>query len=173
MRHALAFSACVFSLLIPASPASADALEVLNLQVSREGDLELTCGELSQEALLMRDIIEITQDTRDNSKITNTGIGVAGAIGSMLIGTATGGIGLAAAGLLAKEAASDKAEDAEGLQDIAFQRRALMLGIYNAKGCEGPMEHALLDRAPQDPITRIATMEPSAGGKEEKQSYNE
>lgn len=179
MNHAKRFwavSACVFFLLAPTQPASAaDPLEVLNLRVSREGDLEFSCGQLSQEALLMRDIIEITQDTRDNTEVTNTGIGVAGAVGSFLIGSVTGGIGLAAAGYVAKEMAEEEAEDAEGLQDIAFQRRALMMGIFNAKGCEGPIEHALQDREPQDPLTRLANIETQAGEemhKPKKPRYN-
>jgi hypothetical protein len=175
LTRALAVSACAVSLLIPAPARAADALEVLNLQVSQQGDLELTCGELAAEAILMRDVIDIAQDTRDDTKITDTGIGVAGAIGSLLIGTATGGIGLAAAGLLAKEASSNKEETAEGIQDVAFQRRALMLGIYNAKGCEGPMEHVLQDREPQSPLTRLATVEPSSGKIDEQEApqYNQ
>ena len=137
----LIFSGCVALALLSAAPAH--AIDPLDLQVSRLGDVDMSCGELAQEAVLMRDIIFTTEDIKDKSEMQSRGITAAGAVASFLVGTATGGIGLAAAGFLAEHQVDEKGEDADSVQDIAEQRRSLMLGIYNAKGCLGPIEHAL------------------------------
>lgn len=157
------------ALFLFATPKQAWAIdEALALQVSRVGDVELSCGQLSQEAVLMRDIVMTTQDIKDNSDIKNKGITAMGAVGSFFIGSVTGGVGLAAAGYLLKDATEDVAEKADGVQDIAEQRRSLMLGIYNAKGCLGPMDHAMLDKPVQsisaaDAAATLAAIEPAAG----------
>ena len=83
------------------------------LQVSRRGDLEMSCGGLSQEAALMRDIITTTQDIKDNSAMASRGVNVAGAAAGFLVGTVTGGLGIAAAGFLLDEAVDDRAENAD------------------------------------------------------------
>ncbi len=157
---------CTISLIALTKPAL--ATEARELQISRLGDTELACGELSQEALLMRDIISTTQDIKSSSKWKSRGIGVAGAVGSLLIGTATGGIGIAAAGYILDYTTNEKSEDAESVQNTAQQRRALMMGIYNAKGCEGPLEHALQDGTHEKDIIdkmipNLAAIEPAAG----------
>src|SRR6056297_3481842 len=130
---ALAMSAA----LTGASPALAvdgieqgAAVEAIPLQVSRLGDVEMSCGALSEEALTMREIVNTTQDIQDESSLQSYGINAAGALGSFVIGTATGGIGLAAAGFLLDQNVDSKADAAESVQDIAQQRRSLMLGIY-------------------------------------------
>lgn len=88
----------------------------------------------------MRAIISTTQEIQDDSDLHQKGIKAAGAIGSLLIGSATGGIGLAAAGFLAGMPVEDRAENANNVQDIAEQREMFMKGIYNAKGCYGPFD---------------------------------
>lgn len=139
--------------------------DILDFKVSRLGDTEMSCGSLSQEAVLMRDIITTTQDIKDNTKVQNTGITAAGALGSFLVGTATGGVGVAAAGFLLKHAAGEKGEEADTVQDIAKQRRSLMAGIYDAKGCAGPLDHAMQDRIiEEDPSAmQLATLHPASG----------
>jgi hypothetical protein len=145
--------------------ASAYAAEAVELQVSRIGDVELSCGALSQEALLMRDIITTTEDIQDDSEIKGHGITAAGAVGSFLIGTATGGVGLAAAGFLLNRVNEEKADEALSVQEIAQQRRALMVGIFNAKGCKGPVNHVMQDgtNRPDGQIIEIASVEPAGG----------
>ena len=133
------------------------------LLVSHEGDIELQCGALSEEALRMRDIIYETQDVKDRAKMQSHGITAAGAIGSFLIGSVTGGVGLAAAGFLLDQGVSAAESDADEIQDIAAQRRTLMMGIYNAKGCNGPLEHAMQNPDIFDPLSQIASAEPSSG----------
>ncbi|MDB2682889.1 hypothetical protein N9Z27_01385 [Alphaproteobacteria bacterium] len=142
---------------------SATSSELEELKMTAPGDLEMSCGKLSQEALNMRDVIYNTQNIKDNSTIQSHGITAAGAIGSLIIGTATGGIGLAAAGFLMDQNVSGNAEDAESLQDIAQQRRSFIIGIYGAKGCYGPMDHAMQDPQPFDPIEKLAAIETASG----------
>ena len=146
----------VFSLSAPAETP------IRELKVSKRGDVNLNCGQLSHEADTMRAIIFNTQDIRDNSADQSTGINVAGTAASFLIGTVTGGIGLAAAGFLIDENVGDIANSAERMQDTAQQRRALMAGIYEAKGCFGPLDHAMRNPGEELYGTVVEVM-PAAG----------
>lgn len=112
-------------------------------QISRKGDLELSCNALSSEAANMREIISNTQNIKDNAEIKSHGVTAAGAVGSFLIGSVTGGIGLAVGGFLIDHNIDEHSDKADEVQDIAEQRRTLMVGIHNAKGCFGPIEHAM------------------------------
>lgn len=165
MKRSIRFCLCVGTALLFCPSAFAfDDLQpqMTELQVSRFGDVNMDCGALSQEAMLMHDIISTTQDIRDRSAMQGHGISAAGAIGSFLVGTATGGVGIAAAGFLLNQTTKEHAKDAETVQDVAAQRRTLMMGIYNAKGCYGPMEFAMQDRPPES-LMEMAGIEPAAG----------
>lgn len=151
----LTATALISTLMI--GPAFAvDAVKGKNLRFSQFGDTELSCGALSREALRMRDIIVRKDNDRKNAEMREHGITAAAGIGSFLIGTATGGIGFAAAGFIAAEANEDDAEKAEAVQDLAEQRRSLMIGIFNAKGCAGPINHVV------EPILPYEKREPEA-----------
>lgn len=103
----------------------------------------------------MGDIISQAQDELEHSRMTGTGIGIGKAVGSYLVGSLIGGVGIIAAGYIASEAAGERSEKAEGMQDMAMQRRSFMEGIYNARGCAGPLD--------------VAQIEPAAGeGRDEK-----
>lgn len=147
----LASSCLLFSL---ASFHTALASDGASMAVSKLGDTTMSCGALSEEAASMRDIVFATQSVKDKSKMRSRSIGVAGAAASALIGTATGGIGLAAVGFLVDNEISNSASKADEMQDIAGQRRSLMMGIYNAKGCHGPLDHAMQNPKDVDPIVR-------------------
>ena len=122
---------------------NAYAIKATELEVSRSGDLNLRCGDLSREAATMRDIIFANEEIKDESENTSMGISAAGAVGSMLIGTATGGVGLAAMGFMLDKQTENRSDKADDIQDLAEQRRTFIMGIYNAKGCFGPMDHAM------------------------------
>ncbi len=126
------------------------------LQISKAGDLELSCNALSKEAGDMSQIIHATQDIKDNSEMKSHGVTAAGAVGSFLIGSVTGGIGLAVGGFLMNHNIEEHSDQADEVQDYAEQRRTLMMGIHNAKGCNGPIEHAMQTPAKLDPIEKIA-----------------
>jgi len=145
----------------PSAQPSASPVKAKELTVSREGDLGLACGALSQEAALMRDIVSVTQGLQERAENRSRGVEAAGAVGSLLIGSVTGGLGLAAAGYFAKSAMDDNYDSAESVQDLAAQRRSFMMGIYNAKGCYGPIEHVM--HIPEAQAQDIANIEPAAG----------
>lgn len=179
MNRPLLGTFCLVSLLL--QPQYATATEATLLTASRIGDTKMTCGQLSQEAVLMRDIVVTTEDIKEDTELKNYGITAAGAVGSFLISSITGGVGIAAAGYLLKETTSEKSEQADGVQDIAEQRRMLMIGIYNAKGCNGPIEHAFAYdveknipfKSQNNKAFDVANIEPAAGDeKEPKQRFN-
>ncbi len=152
---------CAAFIFQSVSPAL--AVDAQELKVSRVGDLYMGCGALSREATLMRDIIFTTQDIKNNREMESMGISAAGAIGSLLIGTATGGVGLAAAGFMLDRNAENGLEKADSVQDTAEQRRTFVMGIYNAKGCYGPIEHAMASPDEYEPLDQMVAIEPASG----------
>ncbi len=137
----------------------------LRFAVSRPGDVNMTCEQLWKEAFLMRSIIAQTRTAQKDSKMRSRGIGVVGTAASYLVGTVTGGLSIAAAGLLASNANNIKNEDAEVIQETAQQRRAMIAGIFTAKECEGPIKDAMVD-APPDNTANVAKISPAAGSAE-------
>lgn len=133
------------------------------LVISKTGDVEMPCGALSKEAILMRDIIHQMEEVKNGSDIQSHGVTAAGAVGSFLIGSVTGGIGLAVGGFLLDQNISSNKDDADEIQDIAKQRRTLMMGIYNAKSCFGPLEHAMQNPEKRDAMDIIADIQPASG----------
>jgi hypothetical protein len=146
MKYTLSLLACVSLTSLNAS--AAQAVDAKPLEISRIGDLELSCGELAQEAQTMSDIINTTEDIKDRRELQGKGVTAVGAVASFLVGTVTGGVGLAAAGFLAERQLENREDEADQVQDIAEQRRSLMMGIYNAKGCLGPVNPEIM-RKPQ------------------------
>ncbi len=149
----------------------------LRIPVIRDGDVDMTCEQLWKEAFLMRSIIAQTRTTQHDSKMTGRGIGVVGTAASYLVGTVTGGLSIAAAGLVAGAVNSDKSEDAELIQETAQQRRAMIAGIFAAKKCQGPIEEAFSEPriAPENNTANIANISPAAGDPERlaKPRYNQ
>jgi len=137
-------------------PVGNDIERLKAIQISTPNDLQLDCNELSSEAYKMKKIIQTTQNIKDTSDLKSNGVTAAGALGSLIIGTATGGIGLAIGGYLMHQNIEERGDKADDIQYIAAQRRTLMLGIHNAKGCFGPTEDAMLPPTEFDPIAQIA-----------------
>ena len=133
-----------------------------SLKISRPGDTELSCGALSREATLMRDIINTTQTMQDKSKRNSRATAVAGTAAGFLIGTVTGGVGLAAAGFLIDENISSNANESNTIQSTAQQRRSFIMGIHNAKGCHGPLDHALQTNTKKETLA-AAQIQPTSG----------
>ncbi len=183
MKRILALS-CAFLILNPFSQSLAsdipfpgkkpdfvravDFKSIDNIQISKKGDLELECSALTQEAIAMRDVISELENLKDKSNMQSNGVTAAGAVGSFLIGTVTGGIGLAVGGLLIDHNISEDKQKTDELQDIAEQRRILMMGIFNAKGCEGTIEQAM---SPNENTTdKMAAIQPASGEKTTSQA---
>lgn len=175
MKFCFALLSCATLSLFISSPAFAvDTIGADQLQVSRIGDTELQCNALSSEASAMRDIIIEKEDLKQDARMQGHGVSAAAGIGGFLVGTVTGGIGFAAAGLLASEAIDADAEEAEELKDIAAQRRSLMMGIFKAKGCYGPIEHVMVDpKELEKTQTNIAELEPASGRIHTFRRYND
>lgn len=171
--------------LTPANIASAQTADRYAFKVVRETDMQMSCEQLAQEALLMRDIIQTTEDIKSHARFNGHAVTAAAGLGSFLVGTLTGGIGFAAAGFIASQEVEEDEQSAEEIQDIAHQRRALIRGIYKAKACpadarmeiawneinrKSAIQAGLDNGAPKTP-EKVATLEPAAG--KEKIRYNE
>ena len=142
--------------------------------VSRKNDLMLSCGELRGEVAAMGKIISDTQEVKDVSKMQSRGISAAGAVGSFLVGTVTGGIGLAVGGMMLDHNVSENKDNADELQDIAEQRRTWIKGLYTAQACEGPIETPEQEKALQNAnahkqMEKLAKIETAAGEEKSKQ----
>ena len=149
MKKVLTALACCCLYLQTASFAMASErpLDLASLKIGQAGDLKLSCHEISQEISILEDLIVYAKEIQNDTELTNTGIAVGKAVGSYLVGSLAGGIGILAAGYLVSEATDDKAENAEALEDAAEKRRSFMAGIYNAKGCMGPLELTAIEPA--------------------------
>ena len=155
-------------------PSNGDDISRLQtLEISTSKDLEMSCSDLSREATNMSSIIYATQDVKDASEMKSHGITAAGAVGSFLIGSVTGGIGLAVGGFLMNQGVEGRSDEADKLQDIAAQRRTLMMGLHNAKGCYGPIDHALHKRSKFDSIGNIAQSTENKYYSERRKRYND
>ena len=150
-----------------------NAVRYDTLEVSKMGDLEKSCNALSKEALNMHSAIHAMQEIKNASKMQSNGITAAGAVGSFLIGSVTGGIGLAVGGMLLDYNVDENADAADDIQDTAKQRRTLMTGIFNAKGCYGPIEHVMIDpKERKTTLERIATSDGPVYQAELRSRYN-
>lgn len=167
MNVKAALLSCAIIISVTSSPAFATATAegVFPLEISRIGDVEKSCGGLSQEAGAMKEIIADKSAHKQTASMQENGITAIAGVGSFLAGTLTGGIGFAAAGFIAGEAVDSSADKADEIMDIAAQRRSLMVGIFKAKGCYGPIDHVMLDdrAASIAAADNMATLAPAAG----------
>ena len=115
----------------------------------------------------MNEIIQTTEDLKSDATFNNHAIAAAAGVGSFIVGTITGGLSLAAAGFFASQEIDGDKDNAENIQDIAHQRRALMLGIHEAQGCETPIKDTIINAHKKSVIEtgneRFAAIEPASG----------
>jgi hypothetical protein len=127
----MGLAVCTLSFIADPVHAAAPKLEI-----SMPGDEIMDCPAIAQEVSKMDDVILQSYIVQQSSEKTTLGVGVAKTVGSFLVGSLTGALGILAAGHFASEAADDKGEVAAALEDIARQRRSLMVGMHNAKECK-------------------------------------
>jgi hypothetical protein len=139
------------------------SLATEKFEVVQRGDTELSCTALADEAARMSAIIDNTEQFKKDSEMKSHGISAAGAVGSFLVGTVTGGIGIAAGAFLLDNEVDDQSDRADHIQDVAEERRSFMVGIFNAKGCEGPIMQSSAPAPKAKPMEEPTQMEPSAG----------
>lgn len=128
----------------------------------KKADSTLSCDQIAHEVVELDQVIREARDSRQNSDNAGTGISVARTVGSLLVGSLGGVVGIVAVGALAGEVADDAGEDAAAIEENAAERQSRLAGVYEGKGCEG--ELALTqdnhDNHNQDDV---ATLEPAAG----------
>lgn len=171
MRYIRGLIMTATALTALAEPGLASArVDAPPLEISMPGDADMDCARISQEVGLMDHLITASYSTQAKSDQTSVGVNVAKTIGSVLIGTLTGTIGFMAAGHLAAEAADHRSEVAAESATIALQRRSLMVGMFQAKRCEGPLPEAPRhaeklwpDLGGPEPAPSPQTVEPAAG----------
>ena len=117
----------------------------------------------------MNEIISTTQSIKDQKNIEKTGVTALGALGSFLVGTATGGIGIAAAGFVLKENLEGYEDNADEIQDVAEQRQTFVSGIYKAKQCTKPLieEESIVNVRAE----KLISIEPASGQKNDRTSF--
>ncbi len=130
---------CGHAMAAGTTPVPAKKPAAPRLEIYMPGDDRLDCSGIGKEIARMEDMIIRSDAAQQSAENTGTGISIAKAIGGFLIGSIPGAIGVMAAGHVASEAAEGQAEDAEAVEDVAEQRRSMMIGMYNAKTCKGPI----------------------------------
>jgi hypothetical protein len=121
------------------------------LQITSPQDPHMDCNAVSKEISYMDEIIYIAEEEKRSTKAAGTGVGVVQTVGSFMIGSLGGVLGIFAAGALIDHAADNKVEKKQELQAAALQRRSLMAALYDVKQCQGPL------------VQQLASIEPAAG----------
>ncbi len=133
------------------------AAEVAQSGELAKGDTGMSCDQIANEVVELDRIIRTARTTQKNSDNTGTGVSVAKTVGSFLVGSLGGVIGIVAVGALAGEVAENSGEKAASIEENAEERQNRLAGVFEGKGCEGAL--ALTEDNPED----IARMEPAAG----------
>lgn len=158
------------SLIAVASPSYADskaeaeiAAELSEGGELAKGDTGMSCDQIANEVVELDRIIRTARTTQKNSDNTGTGVTVARTVGSLLIGSLGGVVGIAAVGALAGEAVENSGEKAAVIEENAEERQNRLAGVFEGKGCEG--ELALTEERTED----VTATEPAAGEPRNKQ----
>ena len=172
--------AIAYLMVIGTYPARADnkaeaeiAAELAEGDKLSHNDSDMTCEQIAHEVVELDRIIRTARETQQSSNNAGTGVTVAKTVGSILVGSLGGVVGIAAVGALAGEAAEDSGEKAAVIEENAEERQNRLAGVFDGKGCEG--ELALTgeeENEPEDP----SKVEPSSGTalyKPKKPNYNE
>ena len=147
-----------------ALPARADnkaeaeiAAEVATSGQLAKGDTRMSCDQIASEIVELDRIIRTARTTRKNSDNTGTGVSVAKTVGSFLVGSLGGVIGIVAVGALAGEVAENSGEEAAAIEENAEERQNRLAGVFEGKGCEGELAMTV------DKTEDVANIEPAAG----------
>lgn len=150
---------CLSMALLSTAQAQAGSLANPLFKISQTGDSHMDCLEISSEISDMDSIILVAEDKIQDTKIAGTGVGVAQTVGSFMIGSLGGVLGIFAAGAVIDNAADNKIEKIQEIQSAAEQRRSLMAAMYDVKQCVGPL------------AKELSLIEPAAGTALEKDNF--
>ncbi|MFN3828027.1 MAG: hypothetical protein ACK4NR_10445 [Micavibrio sp.] len=148
----------VFSVL--AFAADSYATETGEITAEAKNDVALSCDQIANEVVVLDRTIRTARDKKDSSDRAGTGVNVAQTVGSLLVGSLGGVVGIAAVGLLAGEAADEAGDDAAAIEEKAEERQNRLAGVFEGKGCEG--ELALTPEA-EDKEEDVSQLEPASG----------
>jgi len=155
-------------------PAHADskaeaeiAAEVAQTGKLSKDDTVMSCDQIANEVVELDRIIRTARTPRRNSDNTGTGVSVARTVGSFLVGSLGGVIGIVAVGALAGEVAENSGEEAAAIEENAEERQNRLAGVFEGKGCEGDL--ALTEDSSAD----VVEVEPAAGNAVKKPRYND
>jgi len=157
--------------MLMATISSARAADSTLPEISQPGDAAMSCGDIRHEITKMEKVVMESRVAQEKSKDANIGIGVIKTVGSYLVGTLTGTIGFMAAGHIAKEATKEHGDDAAAIENIALQRRSLMIGMHNALECGALPPSQLLPEEEEAQDASLMqgspdTIEPAAGSED-------
>jgi hypothetical protein len=166
-------AACPAALRAEPAAVPPAPLPAPRLQVAMPGDSLLDCTGISNEIVYMESVMTNSDEIQRQAENKGTGISIVKAVGGFLVGSVPGALGVMAVGHVAGEAAEGEAEDAAQLENIAALRRSMMVGMYNAKGCKGPIysqraiRSAAIETPEPAPMAAVdaAHVEPAAGGR--------
>lgn len=142
------------ALIIPKQTyAQTDAFSHI-MRITQPGDSKLNCLSISSEISEMDTIILEAEEKKRNTRVAGTGFGVAQTVGSFMVGSLGGVLGIFAAGAIIDNAADNKVEKVQEIQNAAAQRRSLMAALYDTRECFGPLaqEMALIEPAAGEEI---------------------
>lgn len=149
--------------------ADQHAREQARLRAEIKKDVGLSCDQIADEVVKLDRIIHEARILQSDSRHAGTGVNVAKTVGSLLVGSLGGVVGIVAVGALAGEAADSRADRAAITEENAEERQNRLAGIFDGKGCEGELALTGEDDHQQD-LTAIA---PAAGpAKSNKPRYN-
>lgn len=143
-------------------------------EIAVKSDINMSCDQIANEVVELDRVIRKARATQQNSENAGTGVSVAKTVGSLLVGSLGGVVGIVAVGALAGEAAENSGEKAAKIEEGAEERQNRLAGVFDGKGCEG--ELALTEDAPEQVAPQnIANVEPASGTAPapQKRRYNE
>lgn len=141
------------------APATDDELERIRIRAELKKDVGLSCDQIAHEVVELDRVIRMARITQTESRHTGTGVSVAKTVGSLLVGSLGGVVGIVAVGALAGEAANNYGEQAAQVEEDAEERQNRLAGIFDGKGCEGE----LVLTAEPDITGDLANITPAAG----------
>lgn len=137
--------------------------------IAIKSDINMSCDQIANEVVELDRVIHKARATQQDSDNAGTGVSIAKTVGSLLVGSLGGVVGIVAVGALAGEAAENSGENAAKIEESAEERQNRLAGVFDGKGCEG--ELALTEDAPE----KVAKIEPASGTApaSQKRRYNE
>ncbi len=146
---------------IEAEDARKAAEELARERAEIRKDVALSCDQIADEVVRLDRVIRNARETQISSSQAGTGVSVARTVGSLLIGSLGGVVGIVAVGALAGEAAESSGEKAAMIEENAEERQNRLAGVFDGKGCEGTL--ALTGEPEHDPVAQATRTEPASG----------